>query len=308
MSTVTMEPLARLAIGADGHGRIKSNLVDEAQESAFAADLSAHISQITAPHTADCMDDRPTIELGDGTTDQKILDSRVAWQLPGGLGLATTKAAVAANAAYLRDARDFQQAYEITSNLLTQLGYEDGGHRACGASALVEKSVSEPVAKDILIPTIEAIVSINQQLPDYLDTSALQRLHDDIDQNKSRKLQDGFYSKWAPSWHEDYLSQKFPQNFSILQSMDDEVHGHHADGVGLSGLDVRGVGFAKNAFYRATGRMAFFITEEPAAEVAFKLGGSNEERARILLGFLDDIPNVSAHLLAPGMPAFKAVV
>ena len=283
----------RLLIGEDGQGRIRSGLDTDEQLTHFGEVLAEHKRTLTHPNTADCMDDRPTIRLADGTIDLAALANRITNQLPGGLTLAVTKAGVAANAAFVRDAKNFKSAYDIADRLLEEMGYQDGGHEGCGASKFVEVSVAKPVNNEILLPTITAISAVND--PD--SKMALQ-----IQSNKQRRLNEAFYSGWDPAWHQDRLTQKVPQNFSYLKTADDAVHGHYANGISL--ISEHGMGFAKNAFYENTGQMAFAITTGFIEELAGKLSGTEEEKASLIIAFADDIINVSDKLIATGMPAF----
>ncbi|MGZ6004662.1 MAG: hypothetical protein ACXWLH_00765 [Candidatus Saccharimonadales bacterium] len=284
----------RLAIGVNAEGRIKSSLETEQQMAQFGALLAEHKRPITHPYTADCMDDRTTLRLADGTNDVLTLRNRITYQLPGGLGLAVTKAGVAANAPIIRDAKTFKDAYEIFSNLLTRLGYEDGGHAGCGASKFVEDSVANTVERGILLPTIKAVRAVNEHQTEIFDR---------IQRNKARRLESGFYSGWDPGWHEDYLSQKFPQNFSYLQTADDPAHGHRANGIYF--IEENGMGFAKNAFHAHTGQMAFGVTTNILTELVRKLSPADKlGQETLLLAFPDDVVNVSDKLVALDMPAF----
>lgn len=289
--------VARINFGRGLIGR-QQVLASPEDEQQFSGGLKEATRRLTRSNTGDCGDDRRTIGLADGTTDVRVLAERVVPQLFGGLGLSAAKAAYAANAAYLRDAKDFQQAYETTSALLTRFGYEDGGHAVCGASKTVESSVANPIpeaqfneALGLFIPTTEAVLHLSQQ----------------NQQTKRQHLEAGHYGGWSSDWHEDFLSQRFPQNFSHLavDPSDLETGGHH--GVGLYVVTAEGQGFAKNDFIDATGREAFAVTTAIMAELSHKLGYDDEERARIHLGFLDDTLHVGAGLVAPGMPVFAEV-
>lgn len=293
MSTKVVEYKADLAIGADQEGRIRPALKSETEIRHFGDELARHTARLTVINSMDCMDDRPTIELGDGTSDPAALRERIAPQWAGGLVLATAKAAVAANADYLRDAKNFQDAYLKTYDLLISLGYQDGGHAGCGASKLVEDSVASPVAREIALPSLAAVMEINDQRTRLFDVNAL---------HKQQLLDSGFYSGWDPAWHEDFLTQKAPQNFSRLKTAEDAVHGHYAKGV--YAVVKEGYGFAKNAFYEDTGEMSFGVTLPIVQEVAFKVGGSDSERDALLVGFGTDLLDVSDKLVAPGLPLF----
>ncbi len=285
----------RLEIGQHGEDRITSHLDNHEQLSHFGEQVSEHIRPLTIINTADCMDDRRTLHLADGTSDSHVLRERIVPQWAGGLVLATTKAAVAANAAFLRDAKSMQQAYETTFQLLEELGFMDGGHEVCGASAKVVESVAQPVPENILLPTIDTILTINE---------SRHKSFNDIQQNKMRRLANGFYSSWDPAWHQDFLSQKVPQNFSYLETANDAVHGHYAQGVVL--VSEQGQGFAKNAFIEDTGNLAFAATPSITKDVSIVISSSAEERQRIQVAFIDDLINVSDKLVAPGMPVFSS--
>jgi len=290
MSQVTY--LGPLRIGSEGEGRIYSGLETETDRKIFSNGLAENTKQLTHIHTMDCMDDRPTIALADGTSDPDRLKARIAPQWAGGLVLASTKALVAANAVMVRGAKNFREAYQIVEGVFADLGFEDGGHEKCGASLLVEESVAKPVDLEIAIPTTEAIIGVNESRSASFDR---------VSTNKARKLEEGFYSDWTASWHEDFLSQKYPQNFSTLRTAKDAVKGHYADGFYVVGKDH---GFAKNAFYDATGKMSFAVTPAVVLEFADRLGGTKQERSDIAVAFVTDLLDVSDKLVAPGLPGF----
>ncbi|MGC1177437.1 MAG: hypothetical protein WA843_05195, partial [Candidatus Saccharimonadales bacterium] len=83
---------------------------------------------------------------------------------------------------------------------------------------------------------------------------------------------------------------------------DHEAGGHHASGVYLIGEE--GCGFAKNAMIEDTGQEAFCVTVPKMYEIAHLLGGSDEERQAIFLGFNDDTLHVGGGIARKGMPVF----
>src|SRR5271165_3650456 len=107
--------------------------------------LAEHTKPISRKYkkTAFCPDGRLMLGLADGTTDPEVLRQIVTHQLLGGLGLATTKAAVASDLLIVRDATSFTNAYETIYDFLYKINYRDGGHASCGASASVEGSVEK---------------------------------------------------------------------------------------------------------------------------------------------------------------------
>ncbi|MGC1177402.1 MAG: hypothetical protein WA843_05010, partial [Candidatus Saccharimonadales bacterium] len=185
------------ARGNVGH---QERLIGELAEDRFMLALGGHTAEITKLNTADCGDDRRTLRLADGTNDPQELRQRIVPQLFGGLGLATTKALVAANAVLVRDAKTMWGAYEKTSQTLLELGQEDGGHENCGASMSVESSV----ANALQLPTLTGAVKLF--LPVDEGVEALLRRNS---QNKQHRLADGFYSDWDPQKHIDYLVSRF---------------------------------------------------------------------------------------------------
>lgn len=293
MSTATVDFVANLAIGKEGADRIYSALTEE-QKPEYSQQLGQHIvDEVTNPMTVVCMEDRPDVDFADGTTDPAALRERAYFQWPGGLYLATTKAAVAANAAYLRDATSFKDAYLLTAQVLGAMGYEDGGHAGCGASGKVKASVEVPVARELALPTIGAIIEVNQSRTDLFDKNAA---------NKQRKLEDGFFDGWTQAWHEEYLEKNVPHNYSHIKTEADAVHGHKAKS--LLVVTEKGKAFAKNAFYQDTNDMSFGVTPPAVIEIAHKLGGTPEEREALVVGFMTDLLDVSDKLIAPGMPTF----
>lgn len=260
-----------------------------------AAQLAAYTGAITRFNTADCGDDRPVIWLADGTVDPAVLEARVVAQLFGGLGLASTKAAVAADAALVREARTMQEAYEIVSGYLAELGEEDGGHLGCGASLSVESSVAHPIRKELLVPSVGLLVPMNPRVASMIDENM---------RVKTARLEAGFYGGWDPEWHTDYLSNRFPQNFSqvAVDHEDHETQGHN--GSSLYVVTQPGHGFARNAFCRRTGQQAFGLSLPKMQEVALLLGETAEEQARILVGFVDDSLHVGGGIVTAGLPVF----
>jgi len=293
MPTRSVAHIADLAIGHESESSVHSQLEPDAREQ-FAQDLGGHTEQLTNPKTIVCIEDRGITATGTGEDDPVELRKIVHSQWAGGMTLATTKAALAANAAFLRDARSFTEAYLITDKLLRDLDYEDGGHANCGASGLVQASVENPVAREIAIPTIGAIIEVNNSREALFDKNAAQ---------KRNLVGRNFFADWTPAWHEAHLQQTVPQNFTHIKTANDASHGHY--GQGLYVMTQEGVGFAKNGFIEDTGQLAFAATVPKVAEVAYAIGGSDEERERILMGFAADLLDVSDKILAPGFPAFK---
>jgi len=276
----------QLKIGHDGN-TIVSQLKTPEQRENFAVALRGHTKPLTIIKSADCMDDRPTLRLGDDTTDLEVLKKRIVRQLPGGTGLAITKAAIAADLALVKGTKDIKAAYELVYQWIVDNDYEDGGHAGCGASKFVEASVSEPVAPEIALPTLGAIMAVNESRTAAFQTNAT---------TKDHRLQDGFYSTWDPAWHQEFLMAKAPHNFSFL----DETH--KADAVYL--ITGTGSGFAKNEFTEDTHQEAFGVTVSMMEELAVKLGNTEEERDRLRVGFAIDLLDVSDKLVAPGLPVF----
>lgn len=169
--------------------------------------LSVYTLPLTHANTAGCGDDRPSIELADGTFDPLILRERVVSQLFGGLGLATTKALVAADAEIVKDTKNMWEAYEIVSPLLyTKFGEEDAGHAVCSASGSVEKSVAHEIPHESLMKAMGVFVP---HTDDYDYEAYVQRNTN----TKRARLEYGFYGGWDPAKHQDYLITRFPKIF-----------------------------------------------------------------------------------------------
>lgn len=287
VAEVTQLPFGVGNVGADRH-------LDGADKEAYVGALGRH--QHEAPSNLwlpfDCMDERPTISLADGTTDPEALVRRKAFQLAGGTVLAFTKAGVAANAAFLRDAKSMEEAYQTTYDLLSKLGVPDAAHAGCGASTHMQNSVMKPIGSERLLTAFEGLGAKRDEIAPALDRLAA---------NKQRRVSEGFYDTWTPAWHAQFVTERNPENFSNLQIEEDDVHGHYASGVLLVQGDRY---FAKNAFVAETGRMAFALTFDPADRVAHMLGATDEERALISLAIRDDSLNVTNHIVAEGLEVF----
>jgi hypothetical protein len=288
-----------------GNGTIGADALTESdvERQRFATSLQQHTVPLTKLNTADCVDDRQTIAMGDGTSDPEMLENRVVSQLPGGLVLHVTKAAVGANLAAVRDAKNFQAAYESMYEILTGLGYEDGGHQKCGASTKVEASVADVVDSQLLLRTLPVLTNVDDLTAGYIEANHV---------TKQRRLEDGFYGLWTPGWHEAFLADKVPQNFSILaDDPEDQVnHGHH--GRGAYAIAADNAGFAKNRFIRVTGQEAFATTIAAAdrltSDIITKIGGSQAERARLRLEFGIDTPQVLNQLVVKDFPVYAQAV
>ena len=258
------------------------------ERAAFAQECAEHTVPLTLTNTADCGDERVTIALGDGTTDEAILAARVAPQLFGGLYLATTKALVQANAAVIKDAKSIWGAFMIIEGVLTRLGYQDAAHENCGAEAMVESSVANEVSLEGVMGTA-GLIAGNDPSNRYLLTSNAAR--------KRQLLNNGFYGDWSSAKRKEHILAEAPSNYSYLKEdpNDKETFGHN--GSGLYAITQRGMG------YRKTGR-AFAITQPTMVEMSHLLGETDEERRRILLGFADDTAHVGAGLVAKDFPVF----
>ena len=279
---------------ATGKIGVGHELTTPAEQAEFAHALAENTHPLTITNAADCIDERRTLRLASmNHDDPELLEARVISQLPGGTYLASTKAAVAAGAEVVRGAHSFEDAYNKIEAVLDGMGYEDAGHRACGASAMVEQSVSRGFDVPTMFETIQVLNPLRAED---------QQLLEENEQRKQRLLVEGFYGEWTASAHEARLQERVPHNFSLLQDdpSDQETHGHHASGVYFP---PEGQGLAKNALIAQTGREAFAYSAAFAARLARDLAGTAEERQRLYLAFLDDALQVSGQLVAGADPA-----
>ncbi|HVU59647.1 MAG TPA: hypothetical protein VHC98_02310 [Candidatus Saccharimonadales bacterium] len=289
---ITAQEVGVLSFGA---GRIGEGKVPVSSElAATAAQLVEHTHELTHRRTAACGDGRPTLTLADGTAGE-ALNIRIEPQLFGGLGLSLTKAAVAANLALVRGAKTMWEAYQVVSKHLQELGYEDGGHAGCGASASVRASVEHGIAAEQLVPVVQLLA------PGDDTAEALAEVH----ATKRRLLDNGFYDGWDPKQHEAYLTRNFPQNFATLaEDHHDPQHGHHENVIYVD--TVAGTGFAKNEYVESTGRQAFAVTPSIVSEVTHLLCTNEAEGRRFHVAWADDTLSVGAGLAVAGMPIIAA--
>jgi hypothetical protein len=247
--------------------------------------------------TADCMDERFILRFANGLDDPNKIAARVAGSLPGGLVLATMKAGVAANAAFLRDAKTSKAAYETTFNMLQGFGYQDAAHADCGAS----KHVQNSVASRLDLPTLgQTFVAVGAKL-DVIDKPLR-----DLERTKYTRLESGFYGDWDQIWHEEYVSSRVPENFAHLRTDHTPTHGHNASGLLLA---EEGFYFAKNAFIEDTeGLEAFSLTFGLADQVVDRIGGSEQEKTLMKLAYRDDAFNVANQIVAGGLEVFAGIV
>jgi len=280
-------------VGADRH-------LQGEQKQQFEQGLAACTHEIpSGPLAIDCMDDRKTLRLADGTVDLAVLRARAAGQLAGGRTLATLKAALAADAAFLKDVKTMQQGYELIDGMFKQFVdangqplFLSGAHIGCGASGSVEKSVAEPVEHETLVDTFVNLGAGRDAVAPALGVLA---------QNKFRRLESGLYGTWDPAWHVAFEQNHHPEGLAELEVADDDVHGHYAAGV----YAVKdGAYFAKNAFIEDTGLYAFGLTFGVADRIADLFGGNAQERTLMKLAFKEDAFNVTNHIVAAGMEVY----
>lgn len=264
---------------ARGKVGLRNPLHSDEAKVAFANERRAQIKAITKSNTAYCGDERIILRMHDGSVIY------VASRLLGGIGLATTKALVTADAAVLRDAKSMRQAYPKVSQMLVQMGYEDAGHEGCGASQSVESSVVSSLAPETFLPVSGLFGITNETIVKKNYTS------------KQRRLEEGFFGDWSAQEHQTYLIDQFPQNFAYLKvdANDHETHGHNGQGLVVI--------TSPHVSYESDGH-AFAVTTPIMAELAQKFGGSDEEVARIFAAFVDDTVHVGAGIVAPSFPVF----
>lgn len=286
---------------AFGEGKIGLNpSLEPGEESDFVAALGTHTRELWKQNTADCGDGRGTVRLVK-TEAGLLLVERVVPQVFGGSGLAATKAVVAADGRLVASAKTMWQAYETVSTYLyDKWGEEDSGHEGCGASKSVRSSVAQRIDSTVAAATIGLLAGSNAAKGNQ---AAL------IQQNwrtASERLEAGFYDGWDPAKHVDYLSSRFPQNFSYLDqgAPDDPLAGHRE--VAVYVIAESGSGLAKNAFIEATGWQTFAVTLPKMRQLADMLSVDKQEKDRIFLAFLDDTLQVANGLVARGLPVFTS--
>lgn len=241
----------------------------------------------------DCMDERFLIGLADGTKDPGELMSRVAAQLPGGAVLAIVKAGIAADAAFLRDAKTFEQAYGIVEHeVLPNTRYVDAAHEDCGAAKHVRRSVAQRLPILTVARVFGGLAADDKAMVDPLT---------ELDRKKQERLDQGFYDDFTQAWHERHVREGSPRNFSYYRTDHSPTHGHNASGL----LLVRpGYYLAKNALSQEVGRDAFALTFSAADEIADMVGGSAHEKDLLKIAFRDDAFNVANHIVAQGLEVF----
>ena len=286
---VDQAPISRVAELSFCQGKMGAgDKLSGSAEQAYMNSLSSHTKAIIEQwlRIIDCGDDRPIVGFADSTNDPAILRNRAVRQLFGGAGLALTKAMVIADAQVLKGLNGFQAAYEKVSELMRSAGWPDAGHAECGASINLEKTVANAPDTEIIFNTLSVLAPLNQDHRSLLEQNT---------QTARQLLEAGFFGKWSSSWHANFLTSKYPENFSYLRTANDGAGGHHPSGVYI----LRpGMVFEKNAFYEDTGHMSMAVTPDVIAELA-RFGGTTEEQARIAMALQADIPIVGATLLAP---------
>lgn len=280
-----------------GYGHIGENdrFLTDSDRLNFVDQLSSYTHSITKYNTAACGDGRPTLNYADGTTNYHHISQRIDYQLFGGLGLASTKAAVAANLEIISNARNFSEAYFMISNFLAINGEEDGGHYGCWASATVESSVSNRIADNEQKSFLSRLITFDYETESMLN---------EINKNKIQKLDSGYYSIWDLQEHEQYLKNRFPQNFATLDdSPSSKLHNHHEAALYL--ITEERQGFDKNNFTKDNnGLQSFAVTINKYQQIGTLLAKDIEERKRFLLAAYDDTLQVGSGLVIRGLPVF----
>lgn len=247
--------------------------------------------KITRTNTAVCIDGRPDIRLADGTDSKATLRNRVLPQLPGGLFLATTKAAVAADIIATRDAKDFKQALNMVEVILTKAGYENGGHAGCGAINVVNQSALASLRAE---EVFDALTALGFAVDSQKELSAIKL----IVSNKKKKARAGFYD-YNPDDYTNHIKETWPENFAYLDEGDADHPTKNHEETCL--FILKSDGFSKNAFFEDTGLMTFAISLEIVGEVAKLLSPIAEERHRLIIAFLEDALSVANQLIKPGL-------
>ena len=283
---------ARLPFGEGQVG--KDSEFTPKEEAEFAEGLAACTYSVKPEfaNTADCIEDRETISFENGFDDPVGLRSRAVPQLPGGLVLAATKGAVAANAVVLSGTKSFQEAYEKMYDILTGIGYKDGGHHECGASANVQKTVGNQLPLEVVYSTLKVMTPVDKE-----DVSIIQK---NIE-TKRERLDSGYFTDWSAAWHEQFLKDRVPQNFAYVAEYKNAPGGHPGRGLYIP---QPGLVLAKNEFVETTSEHVFTATPDLAVTIGNQIGGTPEERRRIALGIVGDIIDVGNVLYSHDFSVF----
>jgi hypothetical protein len=267
--------------------------VDEQETHDVSRAAAEATRPVTVANAAYCIDGRPYARVGD-IEDPQQLEAIVAAQLAGGTYVAATKAAVAANVAVVRDAKSFTEAFDIIAGILGRANIDDSFHEGCGADKNVtsDKQVDAATAHDIF--TAAGWIEKPTEANGNKDERALvEQLH----ANRKARIDAGFYKDWSMEAHQELVRKRFPQHYAVLETSHDPTHNHHEGGT--YEMDEEGVGFAKNEFARRTGgKQLFGYTRAYAHKLADLVGGSDEERRLMRLGFDYDLLDVGNVLFA----------
>lgn len=260
----------------------------------------------TISNAAFCIDEREIVQLGN-ITNPDILRKIVAPRLPGGTGLASTKAALAANAVIVRDAKTFPEAYNRVTGVLSRAGIKDAGHKGCGAEVEAGTSVKHQVDFETSF-----VLSRTLGIAQDGEEQAIRILHE----NKTRRASDRFWDTYNPDFHRERVLATAPEYYAILKTEHDKVHGHHGSGLYVTQGDEG----LPNGFAEQWNHMLFVYTHAFARQLSRILGGSEEERRLIELAFVDDLIDVGNVLFAkpegdpgdpnyyPGMAVFEQML
>lgn len=207
----------------EGEGKIASTLEDGELE-AFGVALKKSIGRVEQPECAACLDGRCRLHQADGSSP-RLRPRKAGASLS---SLATAGIGSDKHLAELEKCNSAEEVFEYSGQLQRSLGNQESAHVGCGAAGgFIEQSraVSQ---LDPAGPTVSLVQNImSREAPDKDSGRLIERA-----MKRAGKLA-GLLERvgWSGQKFEQHVAAKNPAGVEILETKDDEVHGHAEDAV-----------------------------------------------------------------------------
>jgi hypothetical protein len=338
--------VGRLGIGKEGEHQIKSSLKTDEQIEEYAGRLGDKFVEVEEAEAkcAVCMDGRGCHCLASDVRTEPngelwLPDYKkppVRLKVIGGLFDMATMMAVLGGWSGLRaGTNNYNDAREQVVGFLTQLGYRDGAHTSdvsfvnpnnteCGGwmkkkVAMEKGAATWEKAFDGGTPSAldEAIAAYNgvsaEQLVqhghviEHPQADAARRNYQMVRHAQAELAEHGFFDAFNPVALRNQMRQEVPDRLELLYSDPNHpTHNHKEPALLVVDGDNPRVTLDRDALYQADGAAPFVDNRNLRRQLSHIMGGSDEERLRLLIA--GDVATVdpSDELVAPGMPVILA--
>lgn len=261
-----------------GEGKISTEISIEAAMA--QADLARpHLVKVDSDQAVTCMDDRPSVGQSNGNEYVPRLGMAGGNALTGYFGITMAEAKMSAvyeGATHQDKLIDFTDRMSEHDERAGVHKSTDASPENCGCGACME-----------LIRALQLVDEHSEDIGSILDAASggldelTMNLHRANTEVAGVIADDLIASGWKGTELVDAVQVKDPDAVEVLQSAEDEVHGHHADIVLL--IDIDSVALNKKSYSEDEGLMAFQVNLPKIREIAGKYGQSEAEVTRIYL-------------------------